>query len=507
MTDEQRQRESESAPEGRVRPLHSVRFRFLAINLTVATALLLVVLGAYSLNEFRRIHEELTDKLDRIVVNYGILVAEPLMSRDAEQVSLILAASTDDPDLIGIAVRGTSGGTVAQIGQLSGGDRPELQRVKPLRMATAEGLVPIGELHVVLGDERLDETVDRLLRMAALLVLATLTAALIGSVVAHENAIGRPLRRLMDHIGQLAAGKRVAVATPERDDELGVLVRAFNRLQAMQDAQAEALKTHQAELEQRVRERTSELEEARDVAEAASRAKSQFLANLSHELRTPLNAITGFADLLKSEPHGPMGDRRYPEYAEDIASSASHLTTLINNLLDLSKADAGKLKANLRPADLDRLVDGPIRLMRVQASEAGLIISREVPENLPLVFCDPQMVNQILLNLLSNAVKFTPSGGKVTVSASVIAPDRVELAVADTGVGIPPDQIARVLEPFEQLDSSLQKSFAGTGLGLPLSSTLAELQGGQLTVESEGRGTTVRVSFVVDESSIRKRQA
>ncbi|WP_416896759.1 MAG: sensor histidine kinase [Minwuia sp.] len=487
-----------TGPEGPapVRFRHSVRLRFLLVNLPIAFLLVFLILGAFYVIEHRQTLRELTAKLDRMVVNYGILVADPLLDGDTEQVALILAASTDDPDLIGISVSDAGGRVVARIGTFQGVSRPDLIRTKPLRMATADGMQRIGTLHVMLDDTRLQQTTTRLAELTALLLAAMLVATLISSLVAHESVIGGPLRRLLVHIRALQSGNPGPPPRPGRRDELGVLTDAFNRLQDQQQKQGEALRAAHDTLEARVRERTTELQVALEAAESASRAKSQFLANLSHELRTPLNAISGFAEVLKTQPHGPLGDSRYLEYAADIGVSADHLMVLINGLLDLSKAEAGKMEPSLRELDVGRALEEPMRLLRVQAEAARLRLSGEIPDDLPPVIADPQMVRQIVLNLLSNAIKFTPRGGHVTLSAMRTDNGFVRCEVRDTGIGIAEADIPRLLQPFEQADNGLDRRYAGTGLGLPLANVFTELLGGEMQIESVREGGTC-VSFTL----------
>lgn len=235
------------------------------------------------------------------------------------------------------------------------------------------------------------------------------------------------------------------------------------------------------------------LRSAKEQAEEANQAKSEFLANMTHELRTPLNAIIGFADVMASEVHGPMENPHHIAYLEDIRTSGKHLLSVINDILDLSKIEAGKLTPNESACNVRRTAEACLSMMREQAESAGLELLAET-DSLPVLWADTRMVRQILLNLLSNAIKFTPRGGTVTISARANAEDGFSISVTDTGIGI--EDIPKSLMRFEQVDGSLSRSYNGTGLGLPLSQSLAELHGGQLHIESTpGEGTTVTVSF------------
>jgi signal transduction histidine kinase len=252
--------------------------------------------------------------------------------------------------------------------------------------------------------------------------------------------------------------------------------------------------------ERELRDAYDRLRAAKDEAEAASRTKSEFLANMSHELRTPLNAIIGFSDMIRS---GMVGnDEKARSYASDIYNSGQYLLNLINDILEVSRIEAGKLVLHEEAVDLGATVDAALHMIESEAARAGVAVcstpAQQAGGNLPKVLADQRRVSQVLLNLLSNAVKFTPEGG--TVRVAVWRRDgAMGVAIADTGIGIAADDIPRVLEPFGQIDSQLSRKYAGTGLGLPLSVRLMQLHGGRLEIESTlGAGTTVTIAFPAD---------
>ncbi|NBC32272.1 MAG: PAS domain-containing protein [Alphaproteobacteria bacterium] len=243
------------------------------------------------------------------------------------------------------------------------------------------------------------------------------------------------------------------------------------------------------------------LQDATDSAILADRAKTQFLANVSHELRTPLHAIVGFADLMIDQAFGPLGSARYLEYSRDIHSSATHLQRLIEEILDFAKADAGKDEVRDSLLDIGDLINSALRMVREHAARNGLTLSVDIDERLPQLRADERKMRQILLNLLSNAIKFTRSGGTVRVSAAERPDGSVTLSVADSGIGIAPEDVPRAFEPFVQLDTGLGRQHEGTGLGLPLSAKLAALHEGALTLESRpGQGTTARLAMPPNRS-------
>jgi len=235
---------------------------------------------------------------------------------------------------------------------------------------------------------------------------------------------------------------------------------------------------------------------AKDEAELANRAKSEFLANMSHELRTPLNAIMGFSQLMKNQTFGPIGDERYRTYAGDVFESGEHLLSLINDILDLSKIEAGS--AELRETDIDikATVEKCLTLVKDRSTEAGLnLVTKPTPE-FPALRADERMLKQMLINLLTNAIKFTATGGTITVGWEVADDGRLKIAVHDTGIGIAAEDLPKAMEVFGQIEGSFERHFEGTGLGLPLVQSLAALHGGGIEIDSAvDVGTAVAIWF------------
>ena len=238
------------------------------------------------------------------------------------------------------------------------------------------------------------------------------------------------------------------------------------------------------------------LHAAKEEAEFSSRAKSEFLANMSHELRTPLNAIMGFSQVIRDNTLGPAGNGKYRGYAQDIYNSGKHLLEIIGDILDLAKIDDGHARIDDEEIDVRHVLDSCVKLMRGSAESAGVILTADYREPQPLLRADSRRVTQIVINLLSNAIKFTPAGGSVLLTAGLGEKSEFLLTVADTGIGMKPEDIPLVFELFHQVEHSLTRKREGTGLGLPLAKKLCELHNASIDIESApNRGTTVRIGF------------
>jgi len=258
--------------------------------------------------------------------------------------------------------------------------------------------------------------------------------------------------------------------------------------------------THRLDEDSRLRfeveDLARELEEARDEAlrkrfeaETANASKTAFLANMSHELRTPLNAILGFSEIIAKECFGPVGSPRYCDYASDIHTSGSHLLSLINDLLDVAKIEAGRMEIEAHALDVQRTFDSALKIIGAKARERGQELIIDIDPSAPQLYADERALKQILINLVSNAVKFTPEGGRISVIGSRSRCGNFQIMVEDNGPGIPREKLDRIFKPFSQVDNRYDRQGGGTGLGLALVRGLAELHGGRAWIESDyGRG-------------------
>ena len=331
------------------------------------------------------------------------------------------------------------------------------------------------------------------------LLLAAFLAAGIGLSVLLARRLVRPVKQMRTAAGRIGAGAYGERIELHRRDELGGLADELNGMAASLQASVQRL-------EQRVEERTRELatalaerDEKSHLLEIASRHKSEFLANMSHELRTPLNAIIGFSQVLRQRLFGPINEKQ-DEYLGDILSSGHHLLSLINDVLDLSKVEAGQVELEVATFSLREALERGVVMVREPATKRGVAVALELAPDVDLVDGDERRFRQVVFNLLSNAVKFTPEGGSIVVASAQVDGD-MQVSVTDTGPGIAAEDRERIFEEFQQTDVGLQQR-EGTGLGLALSKRLVELHGGRIWVESElGHGSRFVFTLPIEEES------
>jgi signal transduction histidine kinase len=313
--------------------------------------------------------------------------------------------------------------------------------------------------------------------------IATILSLSIAGILSFrlQGVISRPITHLAEVMESVTRNRAYSArAQKHGNDELGVLIEGFNTMLAEIEANEESLA-------------------ARIQAETANRAKSEFLANMSHELRTPLNAIIGFSEILQTEVFGPLGSARYSSYATDIHNSGSHLLDIINDILDLSKAEAGKLTLDETKVELSVVIGRCLRMLGAKAADQGVQLVSRLPARLPRLYADGRLVSQAVINLLSNAVKFTGEDGTVVISMAAEPDGSWLISVEDSGIGIAAEDLPKIRQPFAQVANAFSRRHEGTGLGLPLVEQIMKLHGGSLEIESElGKGTKASVRFPQD---------
>jgi signal transduction histidine kinase len=321
----------------------------------------------------------------------------------------------------------------------------------------------------------------------ALLLVAFLILAIATSVLLARRLV-RPIESIQTAAARIGSGSLNQRIEIPSNDELGALAEEFNRMAAQLQESYSSLELKVQERTQELATALSELDEKSRELEAASRHKSEFLANMSHELRTPLNAILGFSQVLREKLFGEVNEKQ-AEYLDDILTSANHLLALINDILDLSKVEAGQVELDVAPFSLREALERGVVMVRERATRDGVQVALTALPDVDTVTGDERRIRQVIFNLLSNAVKFTPAGGAVDVSAAQLNGE-VRVSVADTGPGIAAKDHERIFEEFQQTEAGAEQG-EGTGLGLALSKQLVELHGGRIWVDSKlGHGST-----------------
>lgn len=353
----------------------------------------------------------------------------------------------------------------------------------------------VGYIYIESTLDDINRYIEKQTTIALVVVLATLLVSYFLAIKL-QKAIARPILSLADTARQVSIHKDFSIRAPQIGDaqeefnnELVILTHSFNDMLTEIGARDHQLK-----------EQNIALETAKNVAETANRSKSQFLANISHELRTPLNAIIGFSSILMNQLFGPLGDQKYLEYSKDINDSGAHLLDIINDILDLSKAEAGRLTLNFEEVHVGKTINKCLTIVAERAEKGRVKITTDIPKTLPSLVADRLRLIQVILNILTNAVKFTPEGGHVELKVSTRQEhgqvSQFVFTITDTGIGMSKEDLDKAFQSFGQVDSGLNRKYEGTGLGLPLTKKLMELHYGDIRMQSElGLGTTVTLLF------------
>ena len=477
-------------------------------SLTVKVGLLITTLVTLSVGLvaaflLHRQQQSLTDQMVKrgltIAENVAAAAKSPLVSNDHLTLTLLLSDAMRDTDVAYVAIADQDGKTVTHSDLALVGkpfERPAALdpkqagvQVRSVHLPTQGKLlvfavpltfsqVPLGTLYLGFSERSIETTLAQA-RNQALMITAIMLVLGVGGALLLSTLLSRPIFRLVRATEIVGRGDFDVSLPVTSRDELGILTASFNQMAAS------------------LRE-TARIEAERRSFEIASQHKSEFLANMSHELRTPLNAVIGFSEVLAERMFGDLNAKQ-EEYVQDILTSGRHLLALINDILDLSKVEAGRMELELAPFDLQAALANSLMLVRERALNHGLSLELDVDDRVSKVVADERRFRQIMLNLLSNAVKFTPDKGRVGVSAQ-LRDGFVEIAVSDTGMGVPQEDQALIFEEFRQARGDSAGKREGTGLGLSLTKRLVEAHGGRLWVTSEpGLGSTFTFTLPAKE--------
>lgn len=479
----------------RDRPISSrvTRMVVMAVTLGISAGV-----GLFLVYDFTQAMKVETARYQSAAFAFGAAAGDALAVGDERKVLEVLRGTRQLPEVTYIAALDVNGRVLAEIGtgvSLVGGMRslPLFDRsVRAVAQVLKSG-EPVGS--IVLDAEVTglrQRYIDALISSGSIgLVLVLVTALLSRSQVRRILAPFKALASEFEGIGQDGDLKRRLVKL--KNDEVGVLVDAFNDMFGRIDTRDRLLEQHRAGLERTVLERTAQLSAAKDEAERANAAKSDFLATMSHEIRTPMNGMLVMAEMLAAAPLAP----RHMRYAEIITRSGKNLLHIINDILDFAKIESGRVELEEVEFSLDAVVDDVACLFAERAREKGLTLATFVASSVPRrSIGDPTRLSQVLGNLVNNALKFTESGGVTIIASAAEGTGNISIAVRDTGIGIEADQLDRIFTRFSQADATITRRFGGTGLGLSISRLLTEAMGGALQVSSDpGRGSTFVVSL------------
>jgi signal transduction histidine kinase/DNA-binding response OmpR family regulator len=486
----------------------SIKRKLTMITMVAAGAALFLACAAIATYELVTFRGELVSRLSALAQVVGGNSASAILFQDPVSAEATLAALRAEPRIVSARIHTPSGALFASYVR-DGRAEPAPLPGPPVAHGHAfarEGLFlyrpikldesAVGTVVIHADVAEMEELLGRYALILGGVLLVSLAVVHLTASRLHRVITG-PVQHLVDTANVVSSQRDYSVrAVPQGRDELGLLVRAFNDMLDQIQERDGALQRGREDLERQVDERTRELratnreleEQSRRVQEA-TRLKSEFLANMSHELRTPLNAIVGFAELMHDAKVGPVS-APHKECLEDILTSSHHLLQLINDVLDLSKIEAGKMEFRPEAVEVSKLVSEVRDILRGLSAKKRIQLGVDIDPALGGVVIDPGKLKQVLYNYLSNALKFTPEGGRVTVRAKVEDAEHFRLEVEDTGIGIRPQDVTRLFAEFQQLDSSASKAYQGTGLGLALTKRIVDAQGGHIGVTSTpGQGS------------------
>ncbi len=470
----------------------SLSVKFIALITPILLGVFGIFVALHEWHNYANAREDLRLRMNMMAASQSIILAESVANKDIDRLSLQLATVISDPDLVGVVVLDAENRILDEFGDISDGDADLVTEV-PINYSDGDGVRVVGTLCLVMTDRNLLADVRAHMITNGLLVLALLVAAILTAILTHRRTVLRPLDRLLAAIESTARGPRDRVDW-QSDDEIGRLIRSYNEMQERLEGYERELRTSAEQLEQRVEERTHDLERARESAVEANRVKSKFLSSMSHEFRTPMNAILGFTQVLQMAPE-LAGNPRLKDRLIKIQESAQNLMALLDQIMDFSQLESADDELHLEPVDPATVIREAVTLVAPLAESRHVTV--EIDDNIPVdarIDADTFKLRKALFHLLSNAIKYNRPGGRVDVAVAR-GNGRVCIAVADTGQGIPAAQFQRIFEPFNRLGREAG-SIDGSGIGLTLTRRIVENMSGEIDFESvEGEGSVFRLWF------------
>jgi signal transduction histidine kinase len=477
--------------------------RLTRMSVIASAVTLLLASSAFLAYEYYTFRDALVRNLETHAQIIGINSESAILFNDAAAATETLAALRAEPHIVSIRILRVDGTPFAAFvrpnatpAELPGSplDEPDGPHFTSDRLFLAHHIMSDrARIGMVYLEADLDEMAARFVRYAAIVGGVIVCSLVVGLFLSArlQRRIIRPIFALADAARTVSVDKNYSVRVPtDGEDELAMLGRTFNEMLSNIEERDQALRRARDELEERVAERTEALKRQNQRVEEANRLKSEFLANMSHELRTPLNAIIGFSELLHDGKVGPMATKQ-KEFLNNVLISSRHLLKLINDILDLSKVEAGKMEFRPEPVVIAELVMEVIETVRALAAKKRLGITSEIDPSIETVLLDRSKLKQVLYNYVSNAIKFTGDDGTIVIRVVPEGASEFRLEVQDSGIGIREDDLRHLFVEFRQLDSTAGKKYQGTGLGLALTKRLLEAQGGRWGVESVlGKGST-----------------
>lgn len=478
--------------------MKSLRLKFLAIIAPVYVVTVIAALGAYEWIAYSHSRSALIDRLERIASSQSIILSEAVAQQDAANLSLMLASIISDRDLVGVAIFDRDGSVLDAYGELSG--EPGLVRQLTINHADAEGFRRVGTLRLVMTDDVIiAQAIDRLL-LGAVFALLLFVAVLTGALVAYNRTIARPISKLLAAFRKPGVDD-VRTIVWETRDEMGELCAAFNEMICRLELYKEQLRDEQGDLERRVTERTRELAEAMNRAEAASIAKTRFMSSMSHELRTPLHAILGFGQLLQFDSDKTLSDIQ-KTHIQDILKSGNLLMTLISEILDFTRIEEGDFRIEMNAVPLAELIEECVSCIAPLAANRNCKIHNESADKMICARGDYSRLKQAITHLLSNAIKYSKNNSDVWIQIATPDATTVRIRVKDSGPGIPIDKQPELFEPFSRLGAE-NTDIAGSGIGLTITKRIVELMDGHIGFESTpGFGSVFWIDIPIAETEM-----